>query len=100
MLRCRIAMQILASDAVENVRSIPLEFWWKAALFVAIFVGAILAVRRIKRMNKVVLAVVVLVICSIIWFNWIYQRNEPAFMTPIVEKVAPFFPTKGKHPGT
>jgi hypothetical protein len=44
--------------------------------------------------NKVVLAVVVLVVLSIIGFNWIYERNEPAWATPVIEKIAEFLPSK------
>ena len=92
-------MQILAAEALEKVQTIPFEFWWKSALFVAIFVAVVVALRKLARMNKVVLAVLAVVVFSIIGFNWIYQRNEPAFMTPVIDKMAPFFPTKGKHPG-
>jgi len=92
-------MQILASDALQNVEKIPLEFWWKSAIFIAVFVGVIIALRKIAHMNKVVLAVICFVVLTVIGFNWIYQRNEPAFLTPVVDKIAPFLPTRGKHPG-
>jgi len=48
-------------------------------------------------MNKVVLTVIVLIVLSTIGFNWIYQRNEPAWATPVVEKLAGFFPSKGAY---
>jgi apolipoprotein N-acyltransferase len=88
-----------AAEALEKVQRIPFEFWWKAALAIAIFVGVIIALRKLANMNKVVLSVIVFVVVMIIGFNWVYQRNEPAFMTPFVEKVAPFFPSKGTRPG-
>ena len=34
---------------------------------------------------------------AFVGFNWIYERNEPAFLTPIVEKIAPFFPAKDSY---
>ena len=90
---------ILAAEALEKVQRIPFEFWWKAALGIAIFVAAIVALRKLANMNKVVLGVIIFVVVMIIGFNWIYQRNEPAFMTPVVEKIAPFLPSKGTRPG-
>ncbi len=27
-------------------------------------------------------------------FSWIYERDEPNFMTPFEEKIAPLFPSK------
>ena len=53
--------------------------------------------QKVAAMNKVVLAIVCLVIFTVVGVNWIYERNEPAFMTPIVEKLAPFLPSKGSY---
>jgi len=44
--------------------------------------------------NKVVLAVVALIVVSVVGFNWIYERNEPAFLTPIVDKIAASSPAR------
>jgi hypothetical protein len=47
-------------------------------------------------MNKLVLALIVFVVGGVLGFTWIYERNEPAFMTPIIDPIANsgFFPTK------
>ncbi len=44
-----------------------------------------------------VLAIIAFVIFTVVGVNWIYERNEPAFMTPIVDKIAPFLPSKGAY---
>ena len=46
-----------------------------------------------------VLTLIVLFAVSVIGFNWNYERNEPKWMTPIVEKIAPFFPAKDSYGG-
>jgi hypothetical protein len=51
-------------------------------------------------MNKVVLGVIVAVGLSFVGFSWIYERNEPDWATPVVSRLADFFPSKGKKPGT
>ena len=60
-------------------------------------VVGVIVLRKIARMNKVVLAVIVFVVVVIMGFSWVYERNEPAFLTPLVEKIAPFFPSKGAY---
>ncbi len=49
------------------------------------------------RMNKIVAGVIVFVVVTVVFFSWVYNRNEPKFMTPIVEKIAPFFPSAGAY---
>ena len=83
--------------ALDKLKHIPPAFWWKMGLAIAIFVAAIILLRKVARMNKVVLTIIVLIVLSTIGFNWIYQRNEPAWATPVVEKLAGFFPSKGAY---
>ena len=51
-------------------------------------------VRYAAQMNKLVLSLIVFLLFSVVSFQWVYERNEPRFMTPYVEQVAPFFPGK------
>ena len=83
--------------ALEKLKQIPLAFWWKLGLAIAIFVAAVILLRKVAKMNKIVLTIIVLIVLSTIGFNWIYQRNEPAWATPVVERLAGFFPTKGAY---
>lgn len=76
-------------------REIPPEFWWKLALGVAVLVAAVILLRKLAKVNKVVLGVIVLLVLSFVGFNWIYERNEPAWATPVVQWLANYFPSKG-----
>ena len=49
------------------------------------------------KVNKVVAGVVIFVVFTVVFFSWVYNRNEPKFLTPIVEKIAPFFPSAGAY---
>lgn len=80
----------------DKLRQIPAEFWWKAAAGVAILFAVVFALRKVAKVNKVVLAVGVFVVATVFGFNWIYERNEPSWATPTVNWLAGFFPTKGK----
>lgn len=90
-------MVFLAVSTLEKLKAVPLDVWLKlvAAAFVVVLV--IVMLRKIARMNKLILAIVVMIAGAFLFFNWIYERNEPAFLTPIVEKIAPFFPAKDSY---
>ena len=83
--------------ALEKLKEIPVEFWWKIGLAVAVIIAAVILLRKLAGANKVILAVVVFLVVSIIGFNWIYERNEPEWATPVVEKLANFFPAKDSY---
>lgn len=90
-------MLLLAVTAVEKLKTLKPEVWLKIGIAVGGFVLAILLWRRIMKMNKIVAGVIVFVVCTVVFFSWVYNRNEPRFLTPIVNKIAPFFPSAGAY---
>ena len=92
-------MQFLAAavskGSGDRLRDISSEFWVKIGLGILAIVIVVVVLRKLAKVNKVVLSIVVLVVLSIIGFNWIYERNEPAWATPAVQWLANYFPTKG-----
>ena len=83
------------SAPANLLHDIPLEFWTKVGLGIVAIIAVVIFLRKIAKVNKVVLAVIVLLLLSFTGFNWIYERNEPAWATPFVERVSHFFPYKG-----
>ena len=90
-------MLFLAVTAVEKMQTLKPEVWLKIGIAIAAFVIVILLFRRIMKMNKIIAGVIVFVVVTVVFFSWVYNRNEPKFLTPIVEKIAPFFPTAGAY---
>jgi hypothetical protein len=90
-------MILLAVTALEKMKTLKPEVWLKIGIVIVGFLLAVLLFRRIMRMNKIIAGVVVFVGLSVLFFSWVYNRNEPKFMTPIVEKIAPFFPSAGAY---
>ncbi len=82
---------------MEKLQRVPLQFWLKAALAMAIFVVGVIALKKIAGMNKAVLGAIVFVLFTVVGFHWIYERNEPAWATPVVEKMANFFHSKDQY---
>jgi hypothetical protein len=91
-----LAAATAAPTALDKLKQIPPAFWMKAGIAVLAIVATVIVLRKVAQINKVVLTVVVLIVLSMVGFNWIYERNEPAWATPVVEHLAGFFPSKGK----
>jgi len=91
---------IAATTGLQKIQSVPPMFWLKALGVIAAFVAAVIILRKVAQMNKIVLSVIVFVVIVGLGFNWIYERNEPAFLTPLVNRIAPFLPAKGSYGAT
>ena len=90
-------MLLLAVTAVEKLKTLPPDVWLKIGIGVAVFVAAIFLFRKVMKMNKIIGGIIAFVVVSVVFFSWVYNRNEPKFLTPIVEKIAPFFPSAGAY---
>ena len=81
-------------STADRLRQIPPEFWLRMLMAVGILIAVVLVLRKVAKVNKVVLAVVVGIAGTVIGFNWIYERNEPVWATPVVRWMAEFLPSK------
>lgn len=90
-------MPLLAQSAVDKMKTLPPDVWLKIGIVIFVFIVAVFIFRRIVKMNKIIGSIIIVVVGSIVFFSWVYNRNEPKFLTPIVEKIAPFFPTAGAY---
>lgn len=88
-------MLYLALTTMEKLERVPVEFWLKLVTIVAIFALSIVLIRGISQVNKVVLTITIFVVVTGLGFHWVYERNEPKFLTPAIDAIAPFFPSKG-----
>jgi glucan phosphoethanolaminetransferase (alkaline phosphatase superfamily) len=90
-------MFLLAVTALDKIKTLPPAIWLKIAIAIAAFILTIFLFRRVMKMNKIIAAVIVFVVFTVVFFSWVYNRNEPKFLTPLVERIAPFFPTAGSY---
>ena len=86
-------MLLLAVSATEKMKTLPPAVWLKIGIAVAALIIAVLVFRKVMKMNKIIAGVIVFVVGTVVFFSWVYNRNEPKFLTPLVEKIAPFFPS-------
>jgi apolipoprotein N-acyltransferase len=83
-----------ATSMVAKMQGIPTGGWLRIGAAILALVLLVVVLRKVAKMNKIVLGIVVLLVVTIIGFNWIYERNEPAWATPFIEPISKFFPTR------
>jgi len=90
-------MLLFAVSALEKVANVPGRIWLNLAIGILVFFAIVYVVKQAAQVNKIWLAIIVFVIVTLVGFHWIYSRNEPRFLTPLVDKIAPFFPSAGGY---
>jgi len=88
-----------APTPLEKLGNVSGQFWLKIILAAVALTVLIFIFKKIAGMNKIILGILICVLLGIVGVNWIYERNEPSWMTPIIEPIADsgFFPTKGAY---
>lgn len=81
-------------DIQSVLKNLPPDFWFKTTIFAIGVALAVLAYRIYRNSNKILFSIFVAVVMAVIFFNWVYNRTEPKWLTPVVDRLAHFFPTK------
>ncbi len=84
-----------STTTLAKLQNVPSGVWLRMGAAVLVLVLLVVVLQKVAKMNKVIMGVVVFLVVTFIGFNWIYQRNEPSWATPVISKLAQFFPTKG-----
>ncbi|MSU22212.1 MAG: hypothetical protein EXS32_00115 [Opitutus sp.] len=92
-----LAVAAPPATTLDKLKAIPLDFWLRFGLAVLGVIALVFFLRKIAKMNKVVLAVMVAGSVTFVGLNWVYEREEPLWATPAVSFLAGFFPSKGPH---
>ncbi|HMD62004.1 MAG TPA: hypothetical protein VKG78_11260 [Opitutaceae bacterium] len=96
-MACHYIILAAAATTLEKLEKIPRAFWLKVGLAVLVLIAAVIIIRKVLKINKLILGGVAFIAGGFIWFNWIYYRNEPRFLTPFMNRIAPFFPSAGAY---
>ena len=90
---------ILVLSSLEHLKEVPPRFW-------AIIIGAVvlivlikLVIATIQNSSKILVGSIAFIGISITVINWVYNRTEPSWATPVISKIANcgFLPTKGQY---
>ena len=86
-------MLFFAVNVLEKIRHLPRKNLINLGLGILVLLVVVLLIKQARKMNKFVLLTIVLITVVVVGFNWIYQRNEPKFLSPVIDVIAPFFPS-------
>lgn len=84
----------VTSSLLSRIENYQGGLWFRIGIAVLVLIAVVVVLRKVAKMNKVILAVVVLLIVSFVGFNWLYEGNEPDWARPIIQPISKFFPTK------
>jgi hypothetical protein len=91
------AMLFLAVSTLDKIKAVPPKYWWMFLGFIVGFFVVVFILKRLLQVNKVFLGLGIFVVCGFTFVSWVYNRNEPAFLTPFVDQLAQFLPTKDAY---
>ena len=83
--------------AWEQVKHVPKDTWISLGICIVAVVAVWRTWKALKKINELFPYIAGFLAAFLIFFYWVYERNEPRFLTPIVDKLAPFFPSKDKQ---
>jgi len=73
---------------------LPEGDWLRFGVLLLVLLTVLWMVRLVSKINRYVLLVAVFFGGTLLMASWVHNRNEPAFLTPVVDVVAPWFPAK------
>ncbi len=81
----------------EPLLRVPKQTWINLGICIVAIVVIVRVWRVLKNFNELVPYIAAAFAAFVILFYWVYERTEPKFLTPFVEQLTHFFPTKGKQ---
>ena len=81
-------------SAWEQLKHVSKDTWINLAICIIAVVVIIRLWRVLKKVNEFVPYIAAVLAGGLIFFYWVYERSEPRFLTPVIDKLAPFFPSK------
>ena len=89
-------MLLFAVSAVDKLRQVPLKNLAIFVLVIGALIVAIFLIRKAAGMNRIFLVLIGGTIMAVLLMTWTYQRNEPKFLSPLIDTLAQFFPSAPK----
>lgn len=78
----------------ESLQPLYTQPWFPYAMGVIRIIFAYSIFRTLSTLPRLVMYPIIGATCAIICINWVYNRNEPELLTPIVDMIAPCLPSK------
>lgn len=82
---------------LDRLKRIPTDVWLNLVMWILAVVVIIRLWRALKRINDYAPYIAATLTAGVLFLTMVYYRNEPAFLTPVVDKLSHFFPAKSKQ---
>ncbi len=79
---------------LQSLQPLYSQAWFPYAMGVIGLVFAYSVFKSLKSLPKLVMYPIIMATCVIVFMNWIYNRNEPELLSPIVDLLAPWLPAR------
>lgn len=79
---------------MDQLKGIPKQTWINLGICLVAIIVLVKVWRVLKRINEFIPYIATVIAAFLILMYWVYDRSEPRFLTPLVDKLAPFFPAK------
>jgi hypothetical protein len=86
-------MLVLAVEAEQKLRNLPVKTLVYFGLVILALIVVIVVIKRVAGVNRIMLLLVGGAALIVLALTWVYNRSEPKFLSPVVDKIAPFFPS-------
>ena len=87
-------MSTLLKTIHDAYQQLPDGDWLRFGILLLVLLSTLWLVRLVSKVNRYVMLVVFIFGGTLLMANWVHNRNEPSFLTPVVDAVAPWFPAK------
>lgn len=81
-------------SVIQLATKLPESDWLRFGVLLLALLAVLQLMRLLGRANRTFLLVVVGMGMFMLFANWVRHRSEPTFLTPVVDVIAPYFPTK------
>lgn len=85
------------TTAWDQLRGVPRQVWINLIICVLAVLIIVRLWREMKKLNDYAPYFLSVILSATVFAYWVYNRTEPRFLSPLVDQLMPFFPTKAKH---
>lgn len=98
-MHARLLLTLAAAETsvLDQLKGIPKQTWINLGICIVTLVVIVKVWGLLKKINEFVPYIAAVIAAFLILLYWVYDRSEPRFLTPLVEKLAPFFPSKATY---
>lgn len=77
----------------QSLEPLYSQTWFPYAIGTLGILFAYSVYMSLRSLPKMVMYPIIAAACAIVFMNWVYNRNEPEMLTPMINMLTPWLPT-------